>query len=94
MQDSLREEKRQVNHHGRVRTLGPDGEPEEEEEENGEEEEGKEDAGVRVLQKTWVGGMQQGEMLATDTEEMKEMKLNLVSRHEDVQVTHSQCLSI
>ena len=63
-QDYLRDEKREVNHHGRVRTLGEDGETDTE---NTDEME------TQVLQNNWVGGTEQ-------------LKLDLVSRHEDVQV--------
>ena len=64
MKDYLRGEEREVNHHGRVRKLGGDGE---------EKDDKDEESGPDVLQNNWVGDEQQ-------------LQLNLISRHEDVQV--------
>ena len=61
VKDYLRGEEREVNHHGRVRKLGPDGE---------EIEDDDEENNPGVLHNNWVGDGQ----------------LNLISRHEDVQV--------
>ena len=61
MQDYLRDENREVNHHGRVRTLGDDDDEEEA------------DIADQVLHNNWVG-------------EDDQLKLDLISRREDVQV--------
>lgn len=68
--DFLRDENREVNHHGRVRTLDADGNDVEEVEEKvvdlvtGEN--------TDTLRNTWVGN--------------EPLQLALISRHEDVQV--------
>ena len=50
LKDYLRDEKREVNHHGRVRTLGGDDE---------DNEENDEESGKPTLQNNWVGGPEQ-----------------------------------
>ena len=60
MKDYLRGEEREVNHHGRVRKIGEEGENED-----------KDD--IEVLKNNWVGDSEQ-------------LGLDLISRHEDVQV--------
>ena len=64
MKDYLRGEEREVNHHGRVRKLGGDGEEDPDNDENNAPE---------VLHNNWV-------------EEGQQLQLDLISRHEDVQV--------
>ena len=64
MKDYLRGEEREVNHHGRVRKIGADGQ---------EIEDNDEESGPEVLKNNWV-------------EDEQQLQLNLISRHEDVQV--------
>ena len=69
-QDFLRDEKREVNHHGRVRTLDEDGN------EVDPDEEKTADPGTDnttdALKNNWIGN--------------EPLQLALISRHEDVQV--------
>ena len=67
--DYLRGEEREVNHHGRVRKLGGDGE---------KDPDNDEEDGPDVLHNNWV-------------EEGNQLKLDLISRHEDVQVRPMTC---
>ena len=70
--DALREEEREVNHHGRVRKLGNDDSEENDANENAE-------AGNSI--NNWVG-----EQTEDNDQKMKQLKLDLISRKEDVQV--------
>ena len=69
-QDFLRDEKREVNHHGRVRTLDEDGnEVDPDEEETADP---CADNTIDALKNNWIG--------------TEPLQLALISRHEDVQV--------
>ena len=70
--DALREEEREVNHHGRVRKLGND---------DSEENDTKENADTVKNINNWVG-----EQAEDNDQKMKQLKLDLISRKEDVQV--------
>ena len=41
---------------------------------------------VKVLHNNWMSETQKGEISLNEAPEMKELKLNLISRHENVQV--------
>ena len=102
-QDYLREEKREVNHHGRIRTIGEDGEDLGEGELGGTDVEKTKYLTLTVifiyrvqkilrmevegLHNNWMDdATQKGEISAADDDKMKELKLKMISRQEDVQV--------